>query len=63
MKPRTPPRFALVGWYLMRPPLAKGIDGSWGAAGGYPDRSWAIRGVYDTAQECWTAKAYAQSGR
>ena len=58
MKPRHAAALALVGWYLMMPPL--GSDGRPDDSAPLPQ--WKIRGSFDTAAGCADALA-EQLGR
>lgn len=47
MNPRHAAALALVGWYLMAPPMSHhAIDAN------APLSQWAVIGSYDTANEC-----------
>ncbi len=56
MKPRHAAALALVGWYLMMPPIldtgGPGID-----APDFPLTSWTVVESYDSATACQKAKA------
>jgi hypothetical protein len=65
MKPRHAAALALVGWYLMTPPVSK--DGDTVMVGGRPfDVSapiseWHFQGSFDSAVACGTAQNSAES--
>jgi hypothetical protein len=51
MKLRHAAALALVGWYLMAPPLSLGQPET-----NAPLSEWAVTGSLDTAEECGTVK-------
>jgi hypothetical protein len=55
MKPRHAAGLALVGWYLMIPPVVSG-GGTIYADRSVPFSKWTIQGTYDTVQRCETMK-------
>jgi hypothetical protein len=56
MKLRHAAALALVGWYLLMPPVVSG-GGTIYADRSVPFSKWTIHGTYDTAQHCEAVKA------
>lgn len=48
MKLHNPLLLALLGWYLMMPPLGPRLDVNYKA----PLETWFVSGTFDTAKEC-----------
>ena len=65
MKVRHAAALALVGWYLMAPPVFPPVDpeaSQWDSYGGVvylkaPLRFWTIDGSFDTASDCRVERA------
>jgi hypothetical protein len=55
MKPRHAAVLALVGWYLMTPPLS-GRPGSYVVSRGIPLSQWRVEQSFDSATECEQAR-------
>ena len=48
--------FALVGWYLMMPPIGRKGDGRIDIKGDAPISHWTVVRAYDAASDCETGK-------
>ena len=59
MKPRHAAALALVGWYLMMPPVSADTDRAF-IDSQTPIWQWQIRGTFDSAIDCAKAREKSQ---